>query len=295
MTMIDPREPSDFKRFPPQDQEPPGLTGPMRPAPDHGEDSYEGRGRLTGMRTVITGGDSGIGRAVAIAYAREGAHVVIGAMEEEREDAEDTAAIVRAAGVEAHCIYEDLTTRSACHALIDGAVQHMGGIDVLVNNAGFHWSRTNTDITDLLEENVERVIRTNLTAVIWLTQRAVPHIPPGGSIINTSSIQANDPSENLLDYAATKAAINNLTVNLAAQLGDRGIRCNAIAPGPIWTPLQPATRAEDDYGDHGAGTPLGRAGHPSELAHAYVFFASPREASYISGTVLGITGGRAVF
>lgn len=285
----------DTDGFPAQEQDPPGLTGLMRPVPDHGEESYVGSGRLAGLRALVTGGDSGIGRAVCIAFAREGADVALAHMPEEQQDADETLALIRAEGRVGASIPGDLTSREACDAAVADAVDALGGLDILVNNAGYHWTRGETGIDRLDPDQVERVLRTNLHAVIWLCRAAVPHMDEGASIINTSSIQAFEPSTTLLDYAATKAAVNNLTVNLAADLGSRGIRVNAVATGTIWTPLQPATRPGDTLEDFGASTPLGRAGQPAEVAPAYVFLASPQTASYVSGTVVGVTGGKPVF
>lgn len=281
--------------FPAQQQDPPGLTSQMHPEPDHGEQTYFGHGRLEGRRALITGGDSGIGRAIAIAYAREGADVAISYLPAEQSDAEDTLRWIEKAGRTGVLVPGDLVERQACMQAVADAVRGLGGLDILVNNAGYHWDRGPEGLEGLQPEHVERVMRTNLYAVIWLCQAALPHLRPGSSIINTTSIQAYDPSPALLDYAATKAALNNLTVNLAASLGPKGIRVNAVAPGPIWTPLQPATRDSRKIETFGADTPLGRAGQPGEVAPAYVFLASPAEASYVSGTVLGVTGGGAVF
>ena len=281
--------------FPAQQQQPPGLTSKMEPKPDHGEASYRGSGRLDGLRALITGGDSGIGRAVAIAFAREGADVAIGYLDAEQEDAEDTAELIRQEGRTAILVPGDLTDRQVCEQVVASAVSGLGGLDILVNNAAFHWARGPEGLAGLDPENVERVVRTNLLAVIWVTQAALPHLSAGSAIINTSSVQAYDPSTTLLDYAATKAAINNLTISLAADLGPRGIRVNAVAPGPIWTPLQPATTTVEKIESFGSTTPLGRAGQPGEVAPAYVFLASPSDASYVSGTVLGVTGGKPVF
>ncbi len=281
--------------FPPQQQDPPGLTSRMQPVPDHGETTYVGHGRLTGMRALVTGGDSGIGRAVAIAFAREGADVAISYLVAEQSDAEDTLEWVRREGRNGVLLPGDLTQRQTCLQVVADTVRDLGGLDILVNNAGFHWDKGAPGLEGLQPDNVHRVLGTNLEAVLWLCQAALPHLGPGSSIINTTSIQAYDPSPSLLDYAATKAALNNLTVNLAASLGPRGIRVNAVAPGPIWTPLQPATREADTIETFGAQTPLGRAGQPAEVAPAYVFLASPSDASYVSGTVLGVTGGGAVF
>ncbi|BDZ42150.1 dehydrogenase [Paraoerskovia sediminicola] len=280
--------------FPAQHQQPPGLTGRMRPLPDHGEDSYVGHDRLTGVRALITGGDSGIGRAVAIAYAREGADVAIGYLDEEQEDAEETARLVEAAGATAVLVPGDLTEEGTCRAVVRDAVRGLGGLDVLVNNAGFQMARRGS-IEDVTPEDLDRVLKTNLYALVWMTQASLEHLGYGASIINVSSIQAYQPSTSLLDYASTKAAINNMTVNLAAELGERGIRVNAVAPGPIWTPLQPATQPSQKLESFGADTPLGRAGQPAEVAHAFVYLASNHEAGYVSGTVLGVTGGKPVF
>ena len=281
--------------FPKQQQEPPGTEAQLKPKADHGEETYRGSGRLDGCRALITGGDSGIGRAVAIAFSREGADVAINYLPSEQADADEVVAGIGDAGRRAVTVPGDLTDRETCVRVVDEAVQGLGGLDVLVNNAGYHWARGSQGLEGLEEEQVERVLRTNLHAVLWLCQAAVPHLGPGASIINTSSVQAYEPSTQLLDYAATKAAVNNLTVNLAAELGPRGIRVNAVAPGPIWTPLQPATRPGEELETFGADTPLGRAGQPGEVAPAYVFLASPSDASYVSGTVIGVTGGKGVF
>jgi len=281
--------------FPAQQQEPPGLTSDMDPVPDHGEQTYVGHGKLQGKRALVTGGDSGIGRAIAIAFAREGADVAISYLQAEQSDAEETLAWVEKAGRRGVLLPGDLVERQTCMRVVADAVRGLGGLDILVNNAGYHWGRGPEGLEGLQPEHVERVLRTNLHATIWLCQAALPHLGPGSSIINTTSIQAYDPSPALLDYAATKAALNNLTVNLAASLGSSGIRVNAVAPGPIWTPLQPATRESSNIETFGASTPLGRAGQPGEVAPAYVFLASPADASYVSGTVIGVTGGGAVF
>lgn len=281
--------------FPAQQQDPPGLTGSMHPQPDHGEDTYVGNDRLRGLKALITGGDSGIGRAIAIAYAREGADVAINYLAVEQPDAEVTAQLIDDAGQHAVLIPGDITDRETCVRIVEEAVSGLGGLDILVNNAGYHWARGAEGLQGLEPDEMDRVLKTNLYAVLWLTQAAQPHLPPGSSIINTSSVQAYQPSTQLLDYAATKAAINNLTVNLAAELGSVGIRVNAVAPGPIWTPLQPATRSAETLETFGADTPLGRAGQPAEVAPAYVFLASPRDASYVSGTIVGVTGGKATF
>lgn len=280
--------------FPAQEQQPPGLTRKMEPLPDHGEESYVGHDRLAGLRALVTGGDSGIGRAVAIAFAREGADVAIGYLPEEQEDAEETAGWVRRAGRKAVLVPGDLREEETCQQVAEQAVRELGGLDVLVNNAGYQMART-TSPEETTTEDMDRVFKTNLYGMFWLTKAVLPHLGRGASIINVSSIQAYQPSETLLDYAATKAAINNFTVNLAAELGERGIRVNAVAPGPIWTPLQPATQEGEHLETFGGDTPLGRAGQPAEVAPAFVFLAAPAEASYVSATVLGVTGGKPVF
>jgi hypothetical protein len=246
------------------------------------------------MRALITGGDSGIGRAVAIAYAREGADVALSYLPAEQADAEDTARLVTDAGRRAVLLPGDLTEEAVCQQVVRRVVDELGGLDVLVNNAGFQMARGG-GIETLSTEQLDRVFKTNLYALFWVTRAALPHMQRGASIINNSSIQAYEPSTSLLDYASTKAAINNFTVNLAAEVGSRGIRVNAVAPGPVWTPLQPATQPVEKIAKFGTDTPLGRAGQPAEVAPAFVFLASPADASYVSGTVLGVTGGKPVF
>lgn len=280
--------------YPAQQQDPPGLTAPMEPRPDHGEESYAGSGRLPGKVALITGGDSGIGRAVAIAYAREGAAVAFTHLPEEEADARET---VEALGPDADVlvIEADLRDSATCDDVVRQVVGRFGRLDVLVNNAGFQMARGG-GVDGLDDEMIDRTFKTNLYALLWLVRAAVPHLEAhGGSIVNNTSIQAYEPSTSLLDYAATKAAINNLTVNLAAELGPRGIRVNAVAPGPVWTPLQPATQPTEKIESFGSDTPLGRAGQPAEVAPAFVFLASERDASFVSGTVLGVTGGKPVF
>jgi NAD(P)-dependent dehydrogenase (short-subunit alcohol dehydrogenase family) len=280
--------------FPAQQQTPPGLTDPMQPRPDHGEDSYVGSGRLEGRRALITGGDSGIGRAVAIAFAREGADVAIVYLPDEQPDADETRRLVEDAGRRCFLVPADLTVEDEARGAVRTAVDGLGGLDVLVNNAGFQMARRES-VADITSEDLDRTLKTNLYALFWVTQAALEHLGSGAAIVNCSSIQAYQPSESLLDYASTKAAINNATVNLAAELGKRGIRVNAVAPGPIWTPLQPATQPAEKLEKFGLDTPLGRAGQPAEVAHAFVFLASQTTASYVSGTVLGVTGGKPVF
>jgi NAD(P)-dependent dehydrogenase (short-subunit alcohol dehydrogenase family) len=272
------------------DLDPPGRTGEMRDQPDHGEDSYRGSDRLKGRRTVITGGDSGIGRAVAVAFAREGADVLITHLDSEAADAQETVRLVESAGRRGVAVAVDLREEDQCQQVIDTAVAELGGIDVLVNNAAYQLAQKG-GIEDISTEQFDQVMKTNLYAMFWLSKKALPYLKPGASIINTTSIQATQPSPELLDYATTKAGILNFTKALAAQLAERGIRVNAVAPGPIWTPLIPATMPEDRVESHGKSTPLGRAGQPVEVAPAYVFFAS-QEASYVTAQVLGVTGGQ---
>ncbi|MEX5307361.1 SDR family oxidoreductase [Kocuria sp. CPCC 205258] len=281
--------------MPEQQQTPPGLTAAMDPVPDHGEASWEGRGRLEGLKALITGGDSGIGRAVAIAFAREGADVAINYLPEEQEDAQDVVGWIEKAGRTAVLVPGDVREEQSCRDIVDRAVEGLGGLNVVVNNAGFHWARGEAGLKGLAAEDLERAVRTNLYGTLWISRAALPHLGRGDSIINTTSVQAYDPSVSMIDYAATKAALNNVTANLAAELGPEGIRVNAVAPGPVWTPLGPATKEPGAVANMGKETPLGRIGQPAELAGAYVFLASPAEASYVSGTVLGVTGGMPVF
>lgn len=275
--------------FPRQEQSQPGLTGATEPTPDHGEKSYVGTGRLSGMRALITGGDSGIGRAVAIAFAREGADVAISYLPEEEEDAADTAHWIEQAGRTALRLPGDVRNEQQCTELVQRVVDELGGLDILVLNAAYQQNRDGLENTPTAE--IERVFETNLYAPMWTARAAIPHLKPGASIITTSSIQAFNPSPQLIDYAMTKAAHVAFTKALAQQLGSRGIRVNAVAPGPIWTPLIPATAWPDKVPEFGQDTPLGRAGQPAELAHAYVFLADP-ENSYVSGAIVPVTGGK---
>ena len=270
----------------------PGRTGDMHDRPDHGEESYRGSGRLTGRRAVITGGDSGIGRAVALAFAREGADVAIGYLSTEEEDAQETIKLIKDAGRRAVAIPGDLTQEENCQHLIDTAVEQLGGIDILVNNAAYQMVQMG-GIEDISTDQFDRVMKTNLYAMFWLCKKAVPHLKPGATIINTSSVQAVSPSPELLDYATSKAGIHNFTKALAHDLAEQGIRVNAVAPGPIWTPLIPATMPVERAESHGESTPLGRAGQPAEVAPAYVFLAS-QESSYITAEMIAVTGGQPV-
>ena len=282
------RYPSDD--FPRQEQSQPGLTSATDPTPDHGEESYVGSGRLTGMRALITGGDSGIGRAVAIAYAREGADVAISYLPEEEADAADTARLIEEAGRTALRLPGDVRDEQQSAELVQRVVDELGGLDILVLNAAYQQNRDD-GLENTPTEEIARVFETNLYAPLWTARAAIPHLKPGSSIITTSSIQAFNPSPELFDYAMTKAAQVAFTKAMAQQLGSRGIRVNAVAPGPIWTPLIPATSWPDKVETFGQDTPLGRAGQPAELAHAYVFLASP-ENSYVSGAIVPVTGGK---
>lgn len=288
-TLSDPTSRYPRPPFPAQDQSAPGLARDMDPKPDHGEDSYRGSGRLTGLVTVITGADSGIGRAAAIAYAREGADVVVAHLPSESTDAAEVVELVEQAGQVAVDVPGDLTTEAACQDLIDRAVARFGRIDVLTVVAGEQ--RAFASISDISSEHFDSVMKTNVYALFWLVKAALPHMSPGASIITTSSIQAYQPSPTLVDYAATKAAINTFSKALAQQLGEKGIRVNTVAPGPVWTPLQiSGGQPPDARPEFGAQTPLGRPGQPAECAPAYVFLASA-ESSYVSGETLGVTGG----
>ncbi|MDF1480245.1 SDR family oxidoreductase [Leifsonia sp. H3M29-4] len=288
-TMIDPRTRYFADGFPKQEQEQPGLTDATEPRPDHGEQSYRGSGRLTGRLALITGGDSGIGRAVAIAYAREGADVAIVHLPEEIADAEETAQLVQDAGRTALLLAGDVRDEAFCAEVVDRTIAQLGGIDILVLNAAYQQNREGLE--SIPTEEFDRVFRTNLYSMMWIAGRAIPHLRPGASIISTTSIQAFNPSPGLIDYAMTKAAQVAFTKALAEELGPKGIRVNAVAPGPIWTPLIPATSWPDKLPTFGQDTPLGRAGQPAELAPAYVLLASD-EGSYISGAVLPVTGGK---
>jgi NAD(P)-dependent dehydrogenase (short-subunit alcohol dehydrogenase family) len=275
---------------PAQQQTAPGLTDEMTPRPDHGESSYVGSGRLTDKIAVITGADSGIGRAVALAYAREGADIIFGYLDES-VDADETARLVTEAGRACLPVKGDLSDAAECRALIDTAVDRFGRIDVLVHNAAFQ--RTHADISEISDEEWDHTVATNLSAYFHLVKAAVPHMKSGSSIIATSSIQSDSPSPALLAYAATKAAISNLTASLSQALGEKGIRANVVAPGPIWTPLIPATMPDEQVESFGDDTPLGRAGQPVEVAPAFVMLASD-EASYMSGSVIAVTGGKPI-
>jgi hypothetical protein len=276
--------------FPDQPQDMPGTTDAMTPRPDHGEDSYKGSGRLQDKKAVITGGDSGIGRAVAIAYAREGADVLISYLCEQK-DAEDTARLVEEAGRKAVLFPGDISSADHCRALVAKAVEEFGRIDILVNNAAHQ--DTFKSIDEISDEEWEHTFATNIHAMFYITKAAVPHMKPGSSIINTTSIQADSPSEELLAYASTKGAIQNFTGGLAQMLAEKGIRANSVAPGPIWTPLIPATMPGEKVQQFGKQVPMQRPGQPKEVAPAFVLLASD-EASYISGANIAVTGGKPI-
>jgi NAD(P)-dependent dehydrogenase (short-subunit alcohol dehydrogenase family) len=274
--------------YPSQKQPMPGWTGRMDPRPDHGETSYKGSGKLRGLKAVITGGDSGIGRAVAIAYAREGADVLIAYLSE-NDDAQEVKELVEKEGRKAVLVPGDLRDGAHCRAVIQRAVETLGGIDILVNNAAHQ--ATFKDIGDISDEEWQLTFEVNIHAMFYLTKAAVPHMKPGSAIINTASINSDLPNPILLAYATTKGAIQNFTGGLAQLLAEKGIRVNAVAPGPIWTPLIPSTMPEDAVKNFGKQVPLKRAGQPAELATAYVMLADPL-SSYTSGTTVAVTGGK---
>lgn len=285
----DPRGGYHSGPFPQQEQEQPGLTAPMDPKPDHGELSYEGKDLLTGKAALITGGDSGIGKAVAIAFAREGADVAISYLPEEEEDAQDTADWIRKAGRKALLLAGDGRNEEFSSRIVEDTLAEFGRLDVVVLNAAYQKNRDSFE--SLPTEEFDRVFKTNLYSLLWTARAAVPHLKPGASIITTTSIQAFNPSPQLIDYAMTKGAQVAFTKALAQELGPKGTRVNAVAPGPIWTPLIPATEWPDKLPSFGQDTPLQRAGQPAELAAAYVLLAS-EQGSYISGAVLPVTGGK---
>jgi NAD(P)-dependent dehydrogenase (short-subunit alcohol dehydrogenase family) len=276
--------------FPKQEQEWPGLAGRMTPRPDHGETSYKGSGRLAGRKALITGGDSGIGRAAAIAFAREGADVAINYLPAEEPDAREVVELIRSAGRKAVALPGDIREEAFCSKLVSDAARELGGLDILVNNAAKqHYADSITDITT---EQFDWTFKTNVYAMFWITKAAMAHLKPGSAIINTSSVNAYEPGENIIDYAATKGAIMIFTKGLAKQLAKKGIRVNAVAPGPFWTPLQVSGgQPTDKLPQFGAETPMGRPGQPAELAPIYVTLASA-EASYTTGQVYGAVGGR---
>jgi NAD(P)-dependent dehydrogenase (short-subunit alcohol dehydrogenase family) len=275
--------------FAKQPQEAPGLAGKMDPRPDHGEQSYRGSGRLMGRKALVTGGDSGIGRAAVIAFAREGADVAINYLPFEESDAREVVELIRAEGRRAVAIPGDIRDEGFCQQLVARAAQELGGLDILVNNAGMQHSVDS--ILDLTTEQFDATFKTNVYAMFWITKAAMPHLKPGASIINTASVTAYSPPANLLDYSQTKAAIVAFTKSLAKQLGPKGIRVNAVAPGPVWTPLQPSGgQSQEKLTTFGGDTPMGRPGQPAELAGIYVLLAS-QESSFATGQVYGASGG----
>ena len=275
---------------PAQQQPPPGSTGEMRPQPDHGERSYRGSGRLAGKAAVITGADSGIGRAVAIAYAREGADVLISYLDE-HDDAQETKRWVEEAGRKAVLMPGDVADPAHCRSIVDQAVSEFGRIDVLVNNAAMQ--RTHEKVEDISDEEWDRTLATNLSAFFYLAKAALPHMKPGSSIIGTTSVNSDTPKPTLLPYDVTKAGIANMTAVLAQLLAPRGIRANSVAPGPIWTPLIPSTMPGGHVEQFGSSVPLDRPGQPAEVAPVYVMLASD-EASFVSGARIAVTGGRPI-
>lgn len=272
---------------PPQQQTPPGVTGKMDPLPDHGEKSYKGSGKLEGKVAIITGGDSGIGRAVAIAYAREGADVLISYLDE-HEDAKDTAKLVEEAGRKCVLVDGDIAKAEHCRSIIDRAVKEFGKLDVLVNNAAYQMKHDSID--EISDEEWNHTFAVNISAMFFLCKAAIPLLKEGASIINTTSINSDKPSPGLLAYATTKGAIANFTAGLAQLVAEKGIRVNSVAPGPIWTPLIPSTMPPEDVASFGNQVPMKRAGQPSELAGIYVLLASD-QASYMSGGRYAVTGG----
>jgi NAD(P)-dependent dehydrogenase (short-subunit alcohol dehydrogenase family) len=276
--------------FPRQTQPMPGLTAEMKPVPDHGEESYKGSGRLEAKRAVITGADSGIGRAVAIAFAREGADVLISYLEE-HEDAEQTKKLVEAAGRKAVLVPGDIQDAAHCRKIIDKALSELGGVDILVNNAAHQASFK--EIGDISDEEWDLTFKVNIHAMFYLTKAAVAHMKPGSAIINTASINSDMPNPTLLAYATTKGAIQNFTAGLAQMLADKGIRANTVAPGPIWTPLIPSTMPEESVSNFGKQVPMKRPGQPAELATTFVMLADPL-SSYVSGATIAVTGGKPI-
>jgi NAD(P)-dependent dehydrogenase (short-subunit alcohol dehydrogenase family) len=288
----DPREGGPKPEYPQQPIDPPGHEDELTPRADHGEQSYVGIGRLNGHAALITGADSGIGRAVAIAFAREGADVVISYLPEEEQDARETARWVEQAGRTAVRLPGDIRDESHCGSLVEQTFERFGRLDVLVNNAAFQ--STHERVEEFSSEEFDRAFKTNVYAMFWLCRAALPKMRPGSSVINTASIQAYDPSPNLLPYAATKGAIVNFTKGLSQLASEQGVRVNAVAPGPVWTPLIPSTMPPDQVKKFGADTAFGRAAQPAELAPLYVFLAS-QDARYVTGEVYGATGGRSPF
>ncbi len=287
--MEDPKQKHPAPPFPDQQQPTPDFEKDLRPKADHGEESYKGCGKLEGMKALITGGDSGIGRAVAIAYAREGADVCISYLPEEEEDAQETKKWIEQAGRRAALVAGSIAEEAHCQTLVQQCVESLGGLDILVNNAAYQM--THKSIQEWSSEEIMHTFKVNIIAMFWLCKAAEPHLSPGASVINTTSVNAYSPSPELLAYATTKGAIQNFTAGLAQLWGEKGIRVNCVAPGPVWTPLIPSTMPPEKVKDFGKDTPLGRAGQPAELAGAYVLLAS-KEGSYMNGSTVQVTGGR---
>ena len=292
LTMQDPRGQYPSPPFPKQPQPAPGIAAKMDPSPDHGETSYVGAGKLKGRKALITGGDSGIGRAAAIAYAREGADVAISYLASEETDAREVIALIEAEGRTAIALPGDITDEAVCRAIVADAVSGLDGLDIVVINAGHQQSRGS--LAELTSADFDQTMKTNLYALHWIAQAAVPHLPAGASIVTTASIQGYDPSDDLLDYATTKAGIIAYTKGLAKQMIEKGIRVNAVAPGPFWTVLQPSGgQTQDKVATFGSKSQFGRPGQPVEIAPVYVLLAS-QEGSYITGEVFGVTGGAGI-
>ncbi|MBO9038694.1 SDR family oxidoreductase [Curtobacterium flaccumfaciens] len=294
MSQLDKQDPRDqFPRppFPAQTQQGSGLASAMDPAPDHGETSYLGTGRMRGYRVLVTGADSGIGRAAAIAMAKEGADVALNALPEEREDLEQVRDVIGDLGRKAVLLPGDLTDEAFCDVLVQDAVSELGGLDALVLVAGHQ--QVHEDITQQRTADFDRTMKVNLYSLFWLVRAAVPHLAPGSSIVTTSSVSAYQPQDRMIDYAATKAAIITYTNGLARQLATKGIRANTVVPGPVWTPLQPISYPGDEIAAYGQDTPFGRPAQPVELGSAYVYLAGP-ESSYTSGTTLTVAGATGV-
>jgi NAD(P)-dependent dehydrogenase (short-subunit alcohol dehydrogenase family) len=285
----DPKEQHPQPEFPEQEQEHPGLDSEMQPEPDYGYETYRGHGRLEGKAAIITGGDSGIGRAVALAFAREGADVLISYLEEEESDAQESAHVVEDSGKKAVKVPGDISEEAHCRRIVERAVEEFGKVDVLVNNAAYQM--TFGGITEIPSDLLEHTFKTNILAMFWLCKASIPHMREGGSIINVSSIQAYQPSPPLLPYSTTKGAIVTFTKGLAQEVIQQGIRVNSVAPGPVWTPILPASMPAEQVSQFGGTSPTGRPAQPAELAPAFVFLAS-QESSFVNGEVLGVTGGQ---
>ena len=281
---------SGQKTLPEQQQEMPGTTSDMKPVPDHGEESYRGSGRLAGKRAIITGGDSGIGRAVAIAFAREGADLLVAYLCE-HDDAKETARWVEQAGRKCVLVAGDIQDPAHCRKIVDDAATQLGGIDILVNNAAHQ--ATFKEIEEISDEEWELTFKVNIHAMFYLTKAAIPHMKPGAAIINTASINADVPNPTLLPYATTKGAIQNFTAGLAQMLAEKGIRANTVAPGPVWTPLIPSTMPAETVAKFGSNVPMKRPAQPAELATSYVMLADPM-SSYVSGATVAVTGGKPI-